>query len=169
MAKRGRPRKSAEEHYANGTYKPGRHGPMAFAVPEYPPGIGDPPDELGETAKKEWARVAALTAFAGVVTHADRALLAMYCAAWGRWLKANMMVSARGELVKDEVTGAIRPNPYLRVANQAAGEVATFGAGLGLSPASRAKTKIVKAPTAAESGPKVHSRRPTRFDSMPPP
>jgi P27 family predicted phage terminase small subunit len=76
-----------------------------------------PPDYLGESAKVEWLRFAALLP-ADAITALDAEALAMYATARARWMEAERQIQESGEVVKSP-TGFPIENPYLKIANTA--------------------------------------------------
>ncbi len=67
---------------------PGKRG-YNHAEPVPPEGLPDCPSHLSEVARAEWDRIAQALYDMGVVTLVDRAALAAYCQAWGRWVEAE--------------------------------------------------------------------------------
>ena len=57
--------------------------------PVVDPAIPSPPRHLTDEAKEEWDRVVQILFSQGLVTHLDRAALAAYCMAYGRWVVAE--------------------------------------------------------------------------------
>jgi P27 family predicted phage terminase small subunit len=111
-----------------------------------------PPEMLTIEALEEWHRVTPELVAAGVLTAAERTVLACYCQAFGRWKRAEAALErfAAGDpvdhgLVVTAGNGTSIPNPMLAIANQAARDVVRFAADLGLTPSSRGKV-IAKPP-----------------------
>ncbi len=52
-----------------------------------------PPAFLCDDAKVEWGRVCSALYAAGLMTELDRAALAAYCAAYGRWAQAERAIN----------------------------------------------------------------------------
>jgi len=146
------------------TGNPGRR-PLNDSEPEYPPGAGEPPAELSIAAKAEWVRVSLLMTAAGVVTLADRGVLAVYCSAWSRWIQAEAEVTVSGPILKTE-GGQPYQNPWLAVSNRAGETVAKLASSLGLDPSSR--SRLIGSPQVGP-GSKVKVRTPTKLDRIGPP
>lgn len=122
-----------------------------------PPGIPDPPDHLGEEARLEWDRICDDLYTAGILTKIDRAILALYCDAYGRWVTAVRLVHemARKEaailgdrqnshgLIMKTIKGNVIQNPMVGIANKAAVDCARFATDLGLTPSARSRVKAV--------------------------
>ena len=82
------------------------------------------PRFLGEEAKREWRRAIRILIDRGLYTELDRAALALYCAAWGRWVEAKQRLTETGgpELVNAK-TGERYQNPWVDVANAAHAQI----------------------------------------------
>ena len=133
--------------------KPGRH-PKPTAVrradgnpgnrgynpdePVIPPGMPECPPHLSETARIEWDRIIGDLHAAGIVTSVDRAVLAAYCQAWGRWVEAEEKLSESATLFKTP-SGYIQQSPWLTVANKQLELMSRFMNELGITPSSRAR------------------------------
>jgi len=85
------------------------------------------------------------------MTELDRAALAAYCAAYGRWAQAeravNQMASKDGVnaalLIKTKDGNAIQ-NPLVGIANKARADVVRFAAEFGMTPSAR--TRVTATP-----------------------
>ena len=73
-----------------------------------------------------------------VISHLDRAALAAYCQAYGRWAEAERAMKETPLLIKLP-SGYIQPSPWLGIANKQLELMQKFMAELGLSPASRSR------------------------------
>jgi phage terminase small subunit len=160
VATRGRPRKPAEEHYANGTYKPGRHGPLP-TVPDPVEAPPEKPADLLDDVSAKWDAV--VPPLAHLLRPAHGGLLLELC----RWLvRADEL---------DEALAARKPgtkgySTLLTAASTATTNLLALSQRFGLSPADRAKMKVlVTATTAAPAKPKVATRPRTALDGAPPP
>ena len=69
----------------------GNPGKRAYneAEPQPPKDLPDCPPHLSDVARAEWDRVAVTLHDIGVLTKVDRAALAAYCQAYGRWVEAE--------------------------------------------------------------------------------
>jgi P27 family predicted phage terminase small subunit len=92
---------------------------------------------LNAEAIAEWRRVTPLLANVGTL---DRTALALYCAAWARWTKAEAEIATTGEVVKSP-SGFPIQNPWRTVANQAYKQLHAMLREFGLSPTARARLK----------------------------
>jgi phage terminase small subunit len=67
---------------------PGRR-PLNIGEPRPQAKIPTCPAHLSPSAKAEWKRLAHMLHRLGVITELDRAALAAYCQAYGRWVEAE--------------------------------------------------------------------------------
>jgi P27 family predicted phage terminase small subunit len=110
------------------------------------------PSELSDDAKLEWNRVMPDLFRAGLMTRLDRAVLAAYCSAHGRWVRAERALRKLGDegadgLLIKTAKGNVIQNPLVGVSNKAANDMAKFAAELGMSPSSRARFSVAPAPS----------------------
>jgi P27 family predicted phage terminase small subunit len=102
--------------------------------------IPDCPDHLDAEAKVEWARMCKVLFAQGLLTDMDRAALAAYCQDWSRWVRAERMVLATGEVLKGD--NGLYQNPYLAVANRAQLDMRNLLVEFGMTPSSRTRLQI---------------------------
>lgn len=159
MAKRGRPRKPAEEHFAAGNYKPSRHGPLP-TVPDPVEGPPPKPDDLEEEAAAKWDQV--VPALAHLLRPRDGGLLVELC----RWMVRADTLEAALQVRK---VGALGYTKLLNAASTATTMLLALSAKFGLTPADRAKIKIVVPTAGPTTPPKVATRPRTKLDAAPPP
>ena len=98
----------------------------------------DCPEHLSAEAKQEWARISVQLEELGLLTKLDRAALAAYCQAYGRWVDAERQISKTADIVKTHKGAAIQ-NPWLSVANRAMDQMKDFLTEFGLTPVSRSR------------------------------
>ena len=79
------------------TGNPGKR-PLNNAEPRPEAAVPNCPDELGETARREWNRLVGELASLKLLTNFDRAALAAYCGAYALWAEATEAI-ARGEVL----------------------------------------------------------------------
>ena len=96
------------------------------------------PEHLGDDARSEWLRIVPELESLGLLSQIDRAALAAYCTAYGRWTEAERELQANG-LVFITPNGHQQASPYLSVANKALAQLRQFIQEFGLSPASRSR------------------------------
>ena len=141
--KRGRRPKPTKLKVIQGTARPSR---LNSAEPQVDPCLPDPPGHLSPEALQEWHRVAPELAACGVLTRLDRAILAAYSQAFGRWRQAENALerfaekdpATKGIMMKTTSGNAIQ-NPLVGAANKAMSDVVRYGNELGLTPSSRAR------------------------------
>ena len=133
---------------------PGKR-PINPAEPAIPAPSSRPyaPRHLGKEGKKEWGRLVPFLIDAGLYTEADRAALALYCQAWGRWIEAERKLEETGGPVLVGKDGGLYQNPWIHVANKAQEQIRRMIAEFGLSPAQRSRVvaqRTEAAPSLAE-------------------
>ena len=115
------------------------------------PKLGAPPmpSWLSREAKAEWKRVVPELERLGLLSQLDRAALALYAQAYGRWAEAEKELVVHGLIVKTK-SGMLIQNPYLWIANRAAKQMSEMLAEFGMSPSSRTRVTATK-PTDADN------------------
>jgi len=96
------------------------------------------PPHLNPPAANEWRRIAKALQRAGVLTVFDRAALAAYCQAWGRWVEAEERLRETPPLVKTP-SGYVQQSPWLTIANKQLELMGRYMVELGLTPAARSR------------------------------
>jgi P27 family predicted phage terminase small subunit len=76
----------------------------------------------------------------------DRAALAAYCQAYGRWVEAEEKVREFGAVIKAP-SGFPIQSPYLGIANTAMRQMRDFLTEFGMTPASRTRIEISGKPS----------------------
>ena len=107
-----------------------RNGRANAHEPALPVEIPRCPAHLGAEAKREWKRISVDLAGYGLLTRIDRAALALYCEAWGRWVEAEKALRTYGVMIKAP-SGFPMQSPYLAIANKAMGRCGACPASLG--------------------------------------
>lgn len=124
---------------------PGKRAPNkkeAVVLPAEP----SPPSFLSDEAKVEWGRVVGTLFRVGLMTELDRAALAAYCQAYGRWAQAEGALSRMAEkdpsnkalMIKTSNGNAIQ-NPLVGIANKAKADMVRYALEFGMSPSARSK------------------------------
>ena len=111
-----------------------------LSEPLPPAGLPECPTYLDETAKSKWAELCQALGETGLLTQADRDVMAMYCAAFSQWRDAADMVKKSGLIVKG--TGGVCANPCVAIAANAKREMRELSTLLGLDPASRWRLRV---------------------------
>ena len=104
------------------------------------------PPELSVEARAEWERVAGELSRLGTLTVVDRAALAAYSQAYGRWIQAERAIAemaqrdqlTHGLMIKTTNGNAIQ-NPLVGMANRAMADMVRYAAEFGMTPSSRSR------------------------------
>ena len=96
------------------------------------------PAHLSDEAKREWRRISKDLDGLGLLTRIDRAALALYCEAWGRWVEAEEALRKFGTVMKAP-SGFPMQSPYLAIANKAMEQIRALLTEFGMSPSSRTR------------------------------
>jgi P27 family predicted phage terminase small subunit len=96
------------------------------------------PQHLNPPAAAEWRRVARALQEAGVLSRFDRAALAAYCQAWGRWVEAEERLRETAPLVKTP-SGYVQQSPWLTIAHKQLELMGRYMVELGMTPAARSR------------------------------
>ena len=91
-----------------------------------------------------------------VLSKVDRAALAAYCQAYGRWMEAEraltaMKSNAFGGMLLKTGNGSVMVNPVLKVAERAMNDMVKIAAEFGMTPSAR--SRIEAAPKLQENDP----------------
>ena len=100
------------------------------------------PAHLNPSAKAEWKRLAAELQRLRILSQLDRAALAAYCQAYGRWVEAERQLKETPTLIRLP-SGYIQPSPWLGIAHKQLELMHKFLGELGLSPVSRARVSTL--------------------------
>jgi len=126
--------------------RPDRKMPKADKVVQPPLDVPTPPPHLSEDARVEWDRIVHVLVGLHMMTPVDRAPLAAYCEAYGRWVQAERALRTMAE--KDLVTrglmikttgGNLIQNPLVGTANKAMADMVRYAAEFGMTPSARAR------------------------------
>ena len=96
------------------------------------------PAFLDRAAKREWKRLAPDLTEIGLLTAADMAIFAGYCAAYSTFTQAQTKLREHGRMVR-AANGEPKPSPWLRIANQAQDQIFKVSGELGLTPSARVR------------------------------
>lgn len=122
---------------------PGKR-PLNEHEPQFAAEVPDCPGHLDEIAKAEWERLAKAMGAAGVLTLADRAVMAGYCEAWSLSVRASREVQKHGTVLVSPKTGLPFASPHVNILSMALKQMKTFAAEMGLSPSSRSGITAVE-------------------------
>jgi P27 family predicted phage terminase small subunit len=81
----------------------------------------------------------------GVLTVVDRAALAAYCQACGRWVEAEEKLKETPALFKTP-SGYVQQSPWLGIANKQLEIMGRYMTELGMTPAARSRVEAIVAP-----------------------
>ena len=144
MATRGT--KPTPLHLALVRGRPERKMPKPGKAIEPPLDEPTPPVHLSDEAKVEWGRIIAILVQLKMMTKIDRAALAAYCQAYGRWVQAERTLAGMAE--KDMLTrglmikttgGNLIQNPLVGTANKAMADMVRYAAEFGMTPSARTR------------------------------
>jgi P27 family predicted phage terminase small subunit len=143
MAPRGR--KPKPTHLKLVTGNPGKRQ-LNRTEPRPDLSIPAPPPHLSDEAKVEWGRVCDQLYRLKLLSEIDRAPLAAYCQAYGRWVQAERALAkmaesdgvTKGLLVKTRNGNAIQ-NPLVGTANKAMADMMRYAAEFGMTPSARSR------------------------------
>lgn len=96
------------------------------------------PNHLSILAIAEWDRVTGELYSLGLLSQIDRASLAAYCQAYGRWVQAEKELNEQGLTITTS-NGNVIQNPLVGTANRAMELMHKFLTEFGMSPSSRAR------------------------------
>src|SRR5205085_9310959 len=114
--------------------------------PKPKPDLPSCPSHLSPSAKAEWKRVVQELYTLGVISRLDRATLASYCQAYGRWVEAETKLKETPAILKMP-SGYIQQNPWLTIATKQMELLNKFAAELGMTPSSRSRVETIRRPS----------------------
>lgn len=117
-----------------------RHKSRNPAEPKPSVARPQPPAFLTKYAKEEWAIVIDELFALGIMTKIDRAALAAYCQAYGRWRDAEEQMADEELIFVTDRMNRIQ-NPLLGVANTAMGLMMKYAVEFGMTPAGRTRVR----------------------------
>ncbi len=140
---RGRKPKPSGLKLVTGTDRADRANPDE---PQPQPACPEPPDHLKDAARAEWTRVSHQLNALGILSEIDRAALAAYCLAYGRWVQAETALErmadrdavTQGLMIKTQGGNAIQ-NPLVGTANKAMADMMRYAAEFGMTPSARTR------------------------------
>ena len=98
------------------------------------------PEHLSKAAKREYRRVGRELLALGLVSKIDRAALAGYSDAYGRWAEAAEQLQKYGLVIKSP-NGYPIQSPYLAILTTALDQTRAFLTEFGMTPSSRSRVK----------------------------
>lgn len=109
------------------------------------------PDHLSQDASIEWGRISQELYQLGLLSRVDRAALAAYCQAYGRWCEAERAMQQSGMLVKT-TNGNVIQSPYVSIANKSLEIMHKYLTEFGMTPSARAKVQAKKPEKGSNTG-----------------
>jgi P27 family predicted phage terminase small subunit len=109
------------------------------------------PSHLCPPAKAEWKRLATQLTVLRILTELDRAALAAYCQAYGRWVEAERKLQETPMLLKLP-SGYVQQNPWLTIANKQLELMHKYLTEFGLSPVARSRVTLAGAGSRSWTG-----------------
>jgi len=113
----------------------------------------EPPEHLTGAARLEWERVIEEIVQLGIMSNLDRAPLAAYCQAYGRWVAAEAPPARMAEkdavpegLIVRTKAGNVIHNPLVGAANKAMADMVRYAAEFGFTPSSRSQVSAAGTP-----------------------
>lgn len=119
------------------------------------PEIPSAPRHLSREALMEWGRITDELHRLGLLSNIDRAALAAYCQAYGRWVEAETQIYADPEcplLTSRTANGTTIQHPLVGIANSAALLMHKFLTEFGMTPSSRTRVAANKTEQGAKKG-----------------
>ena len=149
----GRPPKPLQLHVLDGTFRPDRHGAAAAAAPELEKvtRLPNAPAFLGAVGKREWRRIGQELLDKEVLTKADMATFAAYCASLDRAIGAERALQLAGSYTLMTPQGFEQARPEVSIARQSWAEVRKFAQEFGITPSSRTRVRPAPSKPAAKS------------------
>ena len=111
--------------------------------PVMPAAMPDCPDHLTGEARVEWDRQCEMLYECGILTEADRAILTVYCDAWGQYVEASNDLRKYGRMLVSK-EGTPYQSPAFNIAVRLWKLVQTLSAEIGATPTSRNGVTAVK-------------------------
>lgn len=99
------------------------------------------PDHLSPEALEEWDRITVELEKLGLVSQIDRAALAVYCQAYGRWVHAENQLTELGDkgLIDYSPNGYKQISVWLQISNRAVDQMKSFLTEFGMTPSARSR------------------------------
>lgn len=109
--------------------------------------IPEAPAHLMLEARAEWDRISVHLEQLGLISQIDRAALAAYCQAWGRWVMVEKRIAGLNYADKKHLAGLVGDTPsgykqisvLLQISNRAVEQMEKFLSHFGMSPAARSR------------------------------
>lgn len=103
--------------------------------------LPDPPENLNESAQKEWRTMGPALHRLGLLTELDYPAFAAYCQAYAQWFEAVQGIKKTGIVIRT-TTGNVIQSPMVGIVNRSAELMHKFLTEFGMTPSSRAKVSL---------------------------
>jgi len=110
--------------------------PLAETLDKVP----SPPEWLPDLAREAWRKLAPWLVSAKILASSDLHNLEVFCCAYSTWREAVADIAKNGVVVAG-ANSEIK-NPACTAANEATKQMSTYGAALGLDPATRSRLAV---------------------------
>lgn len=102
------------------------------------------PPVLDAEAKREWKRISHELEKLGLIAKVDRGPLAVYCAAWSRWVKAEKKLKSLDDagLIETTPNGYQQIGVWLQISNRAAEQIKSYMSEFGMTPSARVRVNV---------------------------
>ena len=121
---------------------PGKR-PLNEEEPQIPGGLPECPGHLDDEGKREWMRLCERLEGTGLLTEADRGVMAAYCECWSIHVKACGDLHKYGQILVSKTNGIPYQSPYLNIVMSSGKQLQTLSAELGFTPSSRSHVTAV--------------------------
>lgn len=102
------------------------------------------PSHLSSPARREWKRIIKELANLGLITNLDRACLAAYCQAYGRWYAAEKKLNNIEKALYKTHNNNVIISPMLSIANRAMEQMHRLATEFGFTPSSRTRVSTIE-------------------------
>lgn len=141
MGRRGPPPKPTHLKLLEGTFRKDRAAKREPKAPATKKQRLSPPAYLGRGAKAEWRRIIPILDEMGILSKADRSVIAAYCQAWQRYQEFERLIDEHGVTFVTE-KGYIAQRPEVAMSAKQQTLLKQFAGELGLSPSSRSRVEV---------------------------
>lgn len=99
------------------------------------------PAHLSAEARTEWKRITPELEKLGLISQIDRAALAVYCQAYGRWVHAERTLKELGDagFIEETPSGYRQIGVWLQISNRAVSQMKAMMVEFGMTPSARAR------------------------------
>lgn len=126
-----------------GTHPERAESKQAVSKVRLPPGVPQAPDDLGDEAKAEWARIVPTLDAKGLLAIVDRGVIASYCRAWAHACQAEELLGHG--LTATDKNGEERKSPAWQIWREATSLAAALAKELLLTPNARLRATMPEA------------------------